>query len=79
MNPDGSSPVQLTQYVSAKNGGYTIQYGPSWSPDGAFLAYTEYVKSSSKSTYNIRRVASGGGGIVSLTTDNTSRLTGWRP
>jgi Tol biopolymer transport system component len=74
--PDGSGAVQLTQYVSTKSS-VTSQFFPSWSPDGAFLAYTESVVSSNKFTYNLRRL--GGGRTVILTTDGVSSWPRWRP
>ena len=78
-NPDGSGAVRLTQPTSTS----TQQRGhggPSWSPDGAFLAFTESIVSKSKSAYSVMRIPSAGGTPVSLTTD-FAKAAGpkWRP
>lgn len=78
IKPDAADAVRLTGYVSGKGYNGTGQYLPTWSPDGAFLAYTEKVISSSKTTYNIRRVPAAGGSPVSLTTDGNSNVPRWR-
>jgi len=80
IKPDGTDAVQLTNYTPGKgssNG--TIQYLPTWSPDGAYLAYAEQVSSGNKWTYNIRRVPAAGGSPISLTSDGNSSLPQWRP
>jgi hypothetical protein len=69
-NPDGSGAVRLTQPTSTS----TQQRGhgsPSWSPDGAFLAFTESIVSRNKSSYSVMRIPSGGGTPVNLTSEFT--------
>lgn len=78
INPDGTDAVRLTQYASTNNG-ETGQFHPSWSPDGAYLAYTQRVIKGDKTTYNILRVPSAGGSATSLTSDGASTWPRWRP
>lgn len=77
--PDGSNAKQLTAYVAGKGYNGTAQMLPDWSPDGAYLVFAERIISSSKTTYNICRIPSGGGGKVYLTTDGKSSYPRWRP
>lgn len=78
IRPDGSDAVRLTEYVSSKNG-ERGQLLPTWSPDGAYLAYTERVVSGNKTTHDILRVPAGGGTPTSLTGDGKSSWPRWRP
>jgi hypothetical protein len=78
IKPDGTDAAQLTSYIAGKGYNGTGQYLPTWSPDGALLAYAELVISSSKRTYNIRRIPAGGGSPLSLTSDGNSSLPQWR-
>jgi hypothetical protein len=78
INPDGTDVVRLTSYISGKGYNGTIQYLPTWSPDGAYLAYAERVISGNKTTYTVRRVPAAGGSPVSLTSDGNSSLPQWR-
>lgn len=79
IRPDGSDAVRLTQYVPGKGYNGTAQLSPTWSPDGAYLAFTQRVISSSRTTYNIQRIPSAGGAAVNLTTDGGSSWSRWRP
>lgn len=79
INPDGTHPVRLTQRTDTKSE-TRRQGGPSWSPDGACIAYTEAVITKNNASYSIRRVPAGGGSSVNLTSD-LLKATGanWRP
>ena len=79
INPDATGAKQLTQYLAGRGYDGTTQVNPTWSPDGVYLAFTQKVISGNKSTFNIRRVAAGGGTVTSLTTNGTSRWPRWRP
>jgi hypothetical protein len=78
IRPDGSDARQLTQYDGGNGSNGTAQYSPTWSPDGAYLAFTERVIGG-KTTHNVRRIPSGGGAVVSLTSDGKSEWARWRP
>jgi hypothetical protein len=78
VRADGADPLRLTTFVASGKSA-TAQISPTWSPDGAFLAYTERVITSSKWTANIRRIPSSGGPSVSLTSDGVSTYPRWRP
>jgi hypothetical protein len=75
---DGTAPVQLTAYVPGRDRNGTSQSQPSWSPDGAYLSYTERVISNSKVTWNVCRIPSTGGSKVALTSDGRSSFARWR-
>ena len=79
INPDGTNPVRLTQRIESKSESRR-QSGPSWSPDGAYIAYTEARLAKSSSTYSILRIPVGGGSSVNLTSD-LLKASGpkWRP
>lgn len=78
IRPDGTDLVRLTAYASGKTGGRG-QSHPTWSPDGAYLAYTERVTSGTKTAYNVLRIPAAGGGPVGLTSDGVSSRPRWRP
>ena len=77
IKPDGTDPLRLTTYIAGNGYNGTAQYLPTWSPDGAYIAYTER-KISGKTIHNIRRILAGGGGVTSLTTDGVSSWPRWR-
>lgn len=79
IRADGTAPVQLTTYVPGRDANGTAQFQPSWSPDGAYLSYTERVRTNSKTTHNVCRLPSAGGEKVALTTDGKSSFSRWRP
>lgn len=79
IHPDGTNSVQLTKYVSGREYNGTSQHVPTWSPDGAYLAYAERVISSSKTTWNICRIPAAGGTKINLTSDGKSSYPRWRP
>jgi hypothetical protein len=69
INPDGSGAVRLTQ-TTTTNKEQRRQGSPTWSPDGAFLAFTESVaKNNGTTSYSVLRIGSGGGAAVNLTSD----------
>jgi len=79
INPDGSGAVRLTTHSIGKTE-ERRQGGPSWSPDGAYLAYTEAVTASRKTTRSVMRIPSAGGTPVNLTSDFTNAAGPlWRP
>ena len=78
--PDGTGAVRLTQTaVTSKE--RREQYAPTWSPDGAYVAYTEERMQGSKPTYSydVLRIPSGGGTPANLTRDGASAGPVWRP
>jgi hypothetical protein len=78
-NPDGTNAVQLTAPVNT-NKETRGQDSPTWSPDGAYLVYTEYVKSGGKESWSVIRIPSAGGTGVKLTADlGGGRRPVWRP
>ena len=79
IKPDGTAPLRLTLHT-VTNTEERRQGAPSWSPDGAYLAYTSAVIKKSGSQYSVMRIPSGGGTAVSLTSDLV-RASGsqWRP
>ena len=75
--PDGSNAQRLTQQSAKGDRG---QWGPTWSPDGAYLAYTEWVTGRNNSASRaVLRIPSGGGSSVSLTSDGKSFGPRWLP
>lgn len=79
INPDGTEVVQLTVSTSGKSG-TTRQYSASWSPDAAFLAFTQEVIKGGKGTLSVLRIPAAGGTAVSLTSDvGNAWLPRWRP
>jgi hypothetical protein len=68
INPDGTNALRLTQRSETKTGTKS-QAVPSWSPDGAYIAYVEAVSTRSSSSYSILRIPAGGGSSVNLTSD----------
>ncbi len=79
INPDASGAKQLTQYIAGKGYNGTTQSNPTWSPDGAYLAFTRQVINGSKTTFDILRVPAGGGTATSLTANGGSSWPRWRP
>ena len=77
IKQDGTDVLRLTTYIAGSGYNGTAQYLPTWSPDGAYLAYTER-KISGKTTHNIRRIPAGGGSPTSLTSDGASSWPRWR-
>lgn len=79
IKPDGTNPVRLTQRTVTKSETRS-QGGPSWSPDGAYIAYVEAVSTKSASSYAIWRIPAGGGSSTNLTSD-LIKAAGptWRP
>lgn len=79
IKPDGTNAVRLTQATSTSKSS-RWQYFPSWSPDGAYLAYTERIRSGNSYTDSVLRIPSGGGSSVKLTSDIAGGfLPRWRP
>jgi hypothetical protein len=79
IKPDGTDPVRLTLRTQSKTETRS-QATPSWSPDGAFLAYTEAAITKSNSKYSILRIPSAGGSSVNLTSDLIKASSPkWRP
>ncbi|MFO0950731.1 MAG: hypothetical protein U0835_06165 [Isosphaeraceae bacterium] len=81
ITPDGTGAVRLTQTVTTKTDRQS-QADPAWSPDGAFLAFTNTVTklSNSTTTSSVTRIPSGGGTAVNLTSDLTKAFgPKWRP
>jgi hypothetical protein len=69
VHPNGTGAVRLTQATTTSKE-QRRQGGPTWSPDGAFIAFTEAVtKSSGIVTYSVLRIGSAGGTTVNLTSD----------
>lgn len=68
IKPDGTAALRITQ-ASTNKTQRESQSGPTWSPDGAFLAYTDTVTQVKNSTnsYAIWRIPAGGGTAVNLT------------
>lgn len=79
VNPDGTNGLQLTTYVAGREYNGTSQQLPVWSPDGAFLTYSERVISGNKTTWNVCRIPAAGGTKTNLTTDGKSSYPRWRP
>jgi hypothetical protein len=77
INPDGTGAVNLT-LGSNRSNVVREQMGPSWSPDGAHVAYTEHVIKGGKGTNNILRIPSAGGAPTALTSDGKSGGPRWR-
>jgi hypothetical protein len=75
---DGTGTKQLTTSTYAK-GSNTQQLLPTWSPDAAYIAFTQQVIKSNSVTQNIQRIPAGGGSPVSLTSDGKSNIPRWRP
>lgn len=61
--PTGTNATRITQSTSTKKQG-----SPTWSPNGAFLAYTE-MSGNGKSTWSVMRVHLATGSIINLTSD----------
>jgi Tol biopolymer transport system component len=81
VKPDGTNAAALT-HASVSKTTHVSQRSPTWSPDGAFVAYSEAVVKNSGSqsgTYNVLRIPAGGGARVALTSDGTSGSPRWRP
>jgi hypothetical protein len=79
IRPDGTGAVRITQRTVSKTE-VRGQVGPSWSPDGAFIAYTQAVTTKSKTTRSVLRIPSAGGAATNLTSDLISAtVPRWRP
>lgn len=77
ISADGSNPQKLTQQSTKGDRG---QYGPTWSPDGAFLAFTEWATNRNGTTSRaVLSMPSGGGSTISLTSDGKSYRPRWLP
>jgi hypothetical protein len=79
IRPDGTNATRITQHTITKTEERS-QGSPTWSPDGAFLAYTEAVTAKGKTSYSVKRIALSSGSIVNLTSD-LAKAGGpkWRP
>jgi hypothetical protein len=77
--PDGTNAIRLTQ-STVTSSEERSQSSPNWSPDGAYIAFNQVIKSKNSFQYSIWRIPSGGGTAVNLTSDLTY-ATGpkWRP
>jgi hypothetical protein len=79
VRPDGSGLVRLTQSVNTSRE-QRYQYAPCFSPDGAYLAFHEYLYKGKSVTYNVLRVPAAGGAAVNLTSDTgNGSYPRWRP
>ena len=72
---DGTGATALTQYLSSKSS-ETQQRLPTWSPDGAYIAFMQTVVKSNGSTSSILRIPSSGGSAVTLA---QGTVPCWRP
>jgi len=71
--------ARLTQ-ASVSNTTRIEQRNPLWSPDGAFVAYSEVVsKKNISQSSNIMRMPSSGGTATALTADGKSFANHWQP
>lgn len=68
IKPDGTDAVRLTTHTLTSKE-ERLQGSPSWSPDGAYVAYTLAVLTRSSSKYSVWRIPSGGGNAINLTSD----------
>jgi hypothetical protein len=66
--PDGTDAVRLTTHTVTSNE-ERLQGSPSWSPDGAYIAYGLGIVSRKGTQNSVWRIPSGGGTAVNLTGD----------
>jgi len=78
VNPDGSAPARLTQ-SSATSNSRRSQLSPTWSPDGAHVAFTDLLMKGNNRTQNVLRIPTAGGSTVSLSSNGASGSPKWRP
>ena len=77
--PDGARLVRLTQSTKT-NKESRNHWEPTWSLDGAYIAYTEFTSRSRGTTNAVFRIPSSGGTSVNLTSDvGYGSLPMWRP
>lgn len=75
MNADGTGQTRLTDMIGADGTVYLSRGGPSWSSDGARIAFTAHTSAGS----GIRYVESDGSGLVIVTTEDDHSGPAWRP
>jgi WD40-like Beta Propeller Repeat len=81
IKPDGTGAVCLTQSSISKTQ-QTSQVGPTWSPDGVYLAFTQVLTTlrTSNSSDSVLRIPSGGGSSINLTSGiGNCSSPQWRP
>jgi hypothetical protein len=79
IKPDGTGAIRITQHSVSKQAEQS-QFAPTWSPDGAYLAYLGRTSSGSKTAYAVMRIPSAGGTAVNLTSAvGNSSAQRWRP
>jgi hypothetical protein len=81
IKPDGTTAVRLTQSSISKTQ-QLRQVGPTWSPDGTYLAFTQVLTklSTSSTSDSILRIPAVGGSTINLTSDISNACAPkWRP